>query len=178
MEGDPLIPPTSNPGGPGTEGIVRFRATVRNDYRVAPSEGPAVVQGDRLNDTARFTASVLKYDNLDNTFQLVTDASQRGFTLTSGNTHKSVFAINGSPPTPNQRVIPGDDVTFKITYDVPFSSIDNYTIKDFLPADFCCSTSFQYDPTLAGTGTAPLTNQWTFGSHDTFSLVNGGQYPR
>ena len=176
--GDPLIPPTSNPGGPGTEGIVRFRATVRNDYRVAPSEGPAVVQGDRLNDTARFTASVLKYDNLDNTFQLVTDASQRGFTLTSGNTHKSVFAINGSPPTPNQRVIPGDDVTFKITYDVPFSSIDNYTIKDFLPLPiFVASTSFQYDPTLAGTGTAPSTNQWTFGSHDTFSLVNGGPIP-
>ncbi len=176
--GDPLIPPTSNPGGPGTEGIVRFRATVRNDYRVAPSEGPAVVQGDRLNDTARFTASVLKYDNLDNTFQLVTDASQRGFTLTSGNTHKSVFAINGSPPTTNQRVIPGDDVTFKITYDVPFSSIDNYTIKDFLPLPiFVASTSFQYDPTLAGTGTAPPENYWTFGSNDTFSLVNGGPIP-
>ena len=59
-------------------------------------------------------------------------------------------------PTTNQRVIPGDNVTFKITYNVPFSSIDNYTIKDFLPLPiFVASTSTNTIHRIAGTGTAP-----------------------
>jgi len=175
--GNPATPPTANPSGPGTTGTVTFHATVLNDYRVAPQQGPAVVQGDRLTDIAELGADVLNYDDLSPTSNKVEDGSQRGFTLTSGNTHKDVYQVNDTTYT-GQRVIPGDKVTFKITYNVPFSSIDNYTIKDFLPLPiFVASNPFQYDSSLAGTGTAPPENQWTFGSDDTFSLVNGGPIP-
>ena len=175
--GDPATPPTANPSGPGTTGTVTFHATVLNDYRVSPQEGPAVVQGDRLTDIAKLRADVLNYDDLSPTSNKVEDGSQRGFTLTSGNTHKDVYQVNGNPYT-GQRVIPGDNVTFKITYNVPFSSIDNYTIKDFLPLPiFVASNPFQYDSSIAGTTTAPQVNHWTFGTDDTFSLINGGPIP-
>jgi len=175
--GNPATPPTANPSGPGTTGTVTFHATVLNDYRVAPQQGPAVVQGDQLTDIAELGADVLNYDDLSPTSNKVEDGSQRAFTLTSGNTHKDVYQVNDTTYT-GQRVIPGDKVTFKITYNVPFSSIDNYTIKDFLPLPiFVASNPFQYDSSLAGTGTAPPENHWTFGTDDTFSLVNGGPIP-
>lgn len=169
--GDPNVPPAPQPSGPGTTGVVKFRAVVTNSYRNPPSSGSAVVQGDTLTDTARFTAAVLNYEDLTNTFHLVTNGSQRSFTLNSGSATKSVFAINGNPPVANQRVVPGDAVTFQITYDVPFSSIDNYTLTDFLPLPIFVASPLTFAGGSASP-TPPPAYQWSFGPADTFSQTD------
>lgn len=169
--GDPNVPPAPQPIVPGTTGVVKFRAVVTNSYRNPPSSGSAVVQGDRMTDTARLTASVLKYEDLANTSNLVTNGSQRSFTLTSGRATKSVFAINGNPPAANQRVAPGDAVTFQITYDVPFSSIDNYTLTDFLPLPIFVASPLTFAGGVASP-TPPPAGQWSFGPADTFSQTD------
>ena len=122
---------------PGTTGTVIFRANILDDYRTDPFPGAEVVEGDVMTDTASMTADVLAYsDALTNTGSTVIDASQKSFTLANGGSTKEVYAINGATPTTNQRVVPGDAVTFRLTYQLPFSSIKDYKIVDYLPASY------------------------------------------
>ena len=116
------------------------------------------------------TAAVLAYnDAYTPTGSNVTDSSQKSFTLANGKTEKKLYAINGTTPTTGQRVVPGDKVTFKLTHELPFSSIKDYKIVDYLPLPI-------FDPpsslTWNGQGpsnTAPDVGYWSFGPADTFS---------
>ncbi|MDA7885309.1 DUF11 domain-containing protein [Pirellulales bacterium] len=168
------VPPT-NPGGPGTTGTIVFQAKVLNDYRQTPSPGADVVEGDVMTDNADIAATVLNYSDLTPTSSVVTNGSQKSFTLANGGSDKTLFAINGTTPTPNQRVVPGDEVTFRLEYTLPFSSIKDYEIVDYLPLPI-------FDPTgdLVWNGqppssAAPQAGQWSFGPTDTFSQapING-----
>ena len=85
------------------------------------SPGADVVEGDVMTDTASMTAAVLDYsDALTPTGSTVIDASQKSFTLANGGSTKEVYAINGATPTLNQRVVPGDAVTFQTHLSTPF----------------------------------------------------------
>ena len=168
------VPPT-NPGGPGTTGTIVFQAKVLNDYRQTPSPGADVVEGDVMTDNADIAATVLNYSDLTPTSSVVLNGSQKSFTLANGGSDKTLFAINGTTPTPNQRVVPGDEVTFRLEYTLPFSSIKDYEIVDYLPLPI-------FDPTgdLLWNGqppssAAPQAGQWSFGPTDTFSQapING-----
>ena len=162
------VPPT-NPGGPGTTGTIVFQAKVLNDYRQTPSPGADVVEGDVMTDNADIEATVLNYSDLTPSGSVVTNGSQKSFTLANGGSDKTLFAINGITQTPNQRVVPGDEVTFRLEYTLPFSSIKQYEIVDYLPLPI-------FDPTgdLVWNGqppssAAPQAGQWSFGPTDTFS---------
>ena len=170
---------------PGTTGTVIFRAKILDDYRTKPSPGADVVEGDVMTDTASMTAAVLAYsDALTPTGSTVTDGSQKSFTLANGGATKEVYMINGLAPVANQRVSPGDAVTFRLTYQLPFSSIKDYEIVDYLPLPIFDPTS---DLTWNGQGpsnAAPAVGQWSFGPTDTFSQapiaipgVNNGNNP-
>lgn len=166
--------PSPAPAGPGTTGTIVFRAKVLNNFRVTPTPNAAVVQGDRLTDTANLTSEVLAYADLTPTGETVGDGSSRSFTLVSGGATKTLYAINGATPTAGQRVTAGDDVTFRLTYTVPFSRIRDYKLTDYLPLPVFPAQ----DLTFAGGGpaaTAPGAGQWSFGPTDTFSQapING-----
>ncbi|MEO1991561.1 MAG: hypothetical protein ABGW78_06485 [Pirellulales bacterium] len=170
---------------PGTTGTVIFRAKILDEYRTTPAPNAEVVEGDVMTDTASMTAAVLDYsDALTPTGSNVTDGSQKSFTLANGKTEKTLYAINGSPSIAGQRVAPGDLVTFRLTYQLPFSSIKDYKIVDYLPLPIFDPTS---DLTWNGQGpsnAAPAVGKWSFGPTDTFSqapianpAVNNGNNP-
>ena len=160
--------PNPLPGGPGTTGTITFRARVLDQYRQTPRPGADVVQGDVMTNQVTTRADVLAYADLDPTGRTVTDGSSTSFTLVSGTATKAVYAINGAPVSGTPVVTAGDAVTFRITYDLPFSSIKDYRITDFLPLPIFAAQNL----TFAGGGpsaTAPATGTWSFGPTDTFS---------
>ena len=166
--------PTPNPlpSGPGTRGTIKFRARVLDQYRQTPRPGADVVQGDVMTDIATTTADVLAFANLAPTASTVSDGSSQSFTLVSGQATKSVFAINGVPASGTPVVTAGDAVTFRITYNLPFSSIKDYQITDFLPLPIFAAQSL----TFAGgspSGTVPAAGQWSYGPTDTYSTISG-----
>jgi uncharacterized repeat protein (TIGR01451 family)/fimbrial isopeptide formation D2 family protein len=164
--------PDPLPSGPGTRGTIRFRARVLDQYRQTPRPGADVVQGDVMTDDATTAATVLAYADLSPTASTVTDGSSESFTLVSGQATKSVYAINGTPASGTPVVTAGDEVTFRITYSLPFSSIKDYQITDFLPLPIFAAQSL----TFAGGGasaTAPVAGQWSFGPTDTFTAISG-----
>jgi uncharacterized repeat protein (TIGR01451 family)/fimbrial isopeptide formation D2 family protein len=169
--GGPLPDPL--PAGPGTRGTVKFRARVLDQYRQTPRPGADVVQGDVMTDDATTTATVLAFADLNPTSSSVSDGSSQSFTLVSGNATKEIYAVNGAAPVSGTPVVTaGDEVTFRITYNLPFSSIKDYQIIDFLPLPIFAAQAL----TFAGGGpsaTAPAAGQWSFGPTDTYAAISG-----
>ena len=170
--GSPSTPPNPTPGGPGTTGTIKFRARVLDQYRQTPRPGADVVQGDVMTDEATTTADVLAFSNLAPTASTVSDGSSASFTLVSGQATKSVYAINGVPASGTPVVTAGDAVTFRITYNLPFSSIKDYQITDFLPLPIFAAQALAF---AGGTPSAavPAAGQWKWGPTDTFSGISG-----
>ena len=169
--GSPSTPPNPTPGGPGTRGTITFRTKILNEYRQTPRPGADVVQGDVIADNAETSATVLDYATLAPTASTVTDASSASVTLVSGDVVKSVYAVNGTNVSGTPTITAGDAVTFRITYDLPFSSIKAYKIIDFLPLPIFAAQGL----TFAGggsTATAPASGQWKFGPTDTYSKIS------
>ena len=178
--GDPATPPDPTPSGPGTTGTITFRAKILNKYRVTPRPNADVVQGDRITDVADLASDVLDYATLTNVVGTAGDGSSRSFTLVSGGATKTVYAVNGTPVSGSPVVTAGDAVTFRLTYSLPFSSIKDYQITDYLPLPIFAAQSL----TFAGgspSATAPAAGQWSFGPTDTFSQPDppdiGGPVP-
>ena len=166
--------PTPNPlpSGPGTRGTIKFRARVLDQYRQTPRPGADVVQGDVMTDEATTTADVLAFSDLSPTASTVSDGSSASFTLVSGQATKSVYAINGAPASGTPVVTAGDAVTFRITYNLPFSSIKDYQITDFLPLPIFAAQAL----TFAGgspSSAVPAAGQWSYGPTDTYSTISG-----
>jgi uncharacterized repeat protein (TIGR01451 family)/fimbrial isopeptide formation D2 family protein len=162
-EPDPL------PGGPGTTGTITFQTKIRNTYRATSQE---VVQGDVVSNTALTGGTVLDFTDLDPTASTFSDGSNATVTLAVGTLDKTVHAVNGGPVAGIPVVTAGDAVTFRITYALPFSSIGQYTLTDFLPLPI-----FEAGPlTYAGggpSGTLPGVGEWSFGPLDTFFGISG-----
>ena len=165
-------PPLPTPGSFGTTGNVIFRAEILDNYRVTPSPNAEVVEGDVMTDTAAITSDLLEYENaLMPTGGKGKDGSQKSFSLANSGARKTLYAINGDTSKTDQRVVPTDEVTFRLTYELPFSSIKEYKLVDYLPLPI-----FQPNSNLTWNGqapssTAPLSGQWSFGPTDTFSQL-------
>ena len=161
--------PNPTPSGPGTRGTITFRTKILNTYR---ETGADVVQGDVIADNAETSATVLDYATLAPTASTVTDISSASVTLVSGEVVKSVYAVNGTSVSGTPTITAGDAVTFRITYDLPFSSIKDYKITDFLPLPIFVAQGL----TFAGgssSAAAPASGQWKFGPTDTYHTISG-----
>jgi uncharacterized repeat protein (TIGR01451 family) len=170
--GSPSTPPNPLPGGPGTTGTITFRARVLDQYRQTPRPGADVVQGDVMTNEVDTTATVLAFADLSPTSSTVSDGSSTSFTLVSGAVTKAVYAINGVPASGTPVVTAGDAVTFRITYNLPFSSIKDYQITDFLPLPIFAAQNL----TFAGgspSAAVPAAGQWKYGPTDTYAAISG-----
>ncbi|MFM8290920.1 MAG: beta strand repeat-containing protein, partial [Planctomycetia bacterium] len=167
--------PDPLPGTPGTTGTITFRTVVRNTYRAT---GDEVVQGDVVGNTAAADSTVLNFTNLTPTTSTFSDGSAASVTLASGDLQKAVHAVNGAVVTGVPVVKPGDTVTFRLTYNLPFSSIGQYTLTDFLPLPIFIASNLTFD---SSGNPFPGTGQWQFGPLDTFSQPDppgvGGPVP-
>ena len=66
------------------------------------------------------------------TGQTEDDGSGAGVTIARGPVAKSLYAINGVVGAPAQ-VAPGDTVTYRVTYDMPASDVEDLHFHDYLP---------------------------------------------
>ena len=167
--GSASTPPNPLPGGPGTTGTITFQTRVRNTYKAT---GAAVVQGDVISDAATTTAGVLDYANLSATGSAVNDGSSAAVTVVQGAVAKSIYAINGVPASGTPVVTAGDAVTFRITYELPFSSIKDYKITDFLPLPIFAAENLAFAPGPPS-GSAPAAGRWKYGPADTYAALSG-----
>ncbi|MEI8228546.1 MAG: isopeptide-forming domain-containing fimbrial protein, partial [Planctomycetota bacterium] len=166
--GSPTTLPNPTPGGPGTTGTIKFRTKILDQY---VKTGAAVVQGDVISDTATTAATVLNYATLATTVNTVGDTSSASVTLVSGNATKSVYAVNGKTVSGTPSVTAGDTVTFRVTYNLPFSSIKDYKITDYLPLPIFQAQGLTFTSSGPAT-TAPASGQWKFGPLDNYSKIS------
>ncbi|VEP13299.1 hypothetical protein H1P_1920010 [Hyella patelloides LEGE 07179] len=144
-------PPLST-GFAGTTGTITFYTEVLEEYSDDfPSGDSSVDSEDVLTNEAIIDGRVLNVDNLTaySPEQREDDDTQEQLSIGSGQLYKSIFAINGVEDSgalsdtnasngvdgydSGIDVSPGDEVTYRLTFDLPVSDIENFTLEDFLP---------------------------------------------
>ncbi|MGL5094054.1 MAG: hypothetical protein ACRDD1_00595, partial [Planctomycetia bacterium] len=134
-----------SPNGPATGRLV-FRAIVREDYSDAfPSGDPSFDLGDELVGAIPTELDGVRGVILEPTggFPVVGvdgDGSSTGITAPVGDLSTGVYAINGVvAPDPNAgypgtvRLNPGDAVTLRLRYALPFSAFEQLRLTGVLP---------------------------------------------
>ncbi len=163
-----------------TEGHIVFRAKIQDQFTDDyPSGDPSVDQGDKLDDQATISARLLNTVDFTPTGSTVTDDATAGFTIGRGELTKAVYAINGSTTLPtdaNGNVIikPGDEVTYRLTYTLPSSDIENLSFDDYFPLPVFHVDDPDQDGTagpawsFSAAGGIPAPGVVTLGPSDTF----------
>src|SRR5262249_53011119 len=82
-----------------------------------------------------------------------------------------IYAINGNTKFGSAQAAPGDTVTYRITYTLPFSGIVNYQIADFAPLPVFPIGSVTFNAAVSAT--PPPVGQAHFGPSDTFFGISG-----
>jgi len=132
--------PDCNPANPGgfndgpTYATLRFRTRILNNFTDdIPSGDASVDQGDVLANDVRIVGDLLTTGTLLPNGNSEDDTSSAGLSIGTGTLSKSVYAVNGGAPGDPVRVKPGDAVTYRITYRLPISDVENLEFNDYLP---------------------------------------------
>lgn len=120
------------PGGVDNQAtvLVKFRSTIQESYistNPAPSNEPLVDQGDPLANDVVFDGVV------DETDAAKGDDSAAGVVLPASEVGKSIYAINGNTAFTPGPVSAGDQITFRLTLDMPLTGAHDVALTDFLP---------------------------------------------
>jgi large repetitive protein len=116
-------------------GTVTFRVFIPDTYDVFPPSGSDLIaQGDSLGNEAEIAGTVRDNDDPDDVIGAEDDDTSAGIGLPVGSVSKSIYAVNGVyPPPANFTLAPGDELTYRIRYTLPFTSFINFSLNDFLP---------------------------------------------
>ncbi|MEL6910708.1 MAG: SdrD B-like domain-containing protein, partial [Cyanobacteria bacterium J06598_4] len=181
--------PPLNTGFGGTTGTIKFRTVVQDAYSDNfPSGDPSVDSSDRLQNTATINGAVLNVDNLSPDASGNREADDTGteISIASGNLYKSIYAINGvvaggaagdtnisdgvTGYVSGVEVDPGDEITYRLTFQLPVSDVEQLTLKDFFPLP-------AYDAAeLAGLTIADINNSRTDGDLTSVPLAGKSEY--
>ena len=157
---------------------VSFRAVVQNNFVAPQAVGQSVNQGDRINDTARVDATVRNNLTLATT-GLVADLSSLSLPILGGTVQlKDIIAINSVAPVlvgGLPQLSQGDTVTFRLRYEMPTTSFENFKLSDFLPLPVL--PAMQLTQSAGAIGTIPGVNQWNYGTGDTFHTRTNAPTP-
>lgn len=116
-----------------TTSTIVFRTVIQDQFSdTYPSGDPSVDQGDTLSDSVTVAGNVLAVSDLVPTSQTEDDGSGVGVTIARGPVTKSLYAINGVVGAQAQ-VAPGDDVTYRLTYRMPASDVEDLYFIDYFP---------------------------------------------
>ncbi len=134
------LPANGNPLPYGaTQGTIVFYAVIQQNYSVetspAPNDNPNVKQGDILTNTATVGGDVQSYtDAATPTGNRPVDNTAASVQVARGLLAKTIYAINGVAPTSaNPQITVGDLVTYRLTYLLPTSTVENLKLTDYLP---------------------------------------------
>lgn len=183
----PVCSAGSRGDGP-TTGVIKFQAVLQEDFaNDFPSGDSSVDQGDEFTDEATISGRVLNNNSFAGQ-QLEDDDATAAFTIARDGLTKALYAINGDPNPSNwQRqgsdvaVKPADTVTYRISYDLNTSDVEDLVLEDYLPLP----VFFVNDPNTDGTagpvfvfddvvsGAVPAVGHAQFGPSDTFRTYSG-----
>jgi fimbrial isopeptide formation D2 family protein/uncharacterized repeat protein (TIGR01451 family) len=110
--------------------LVKFHSTIQQSYistSPAPSNEPLVDQGDPLVNGVAFEGVV------DETNAPKSDGSSAGVVLPVSDVGKSIYAINGNTGFTPGPISAGDQITFRLTLDMPLTGAHDVALTDFLP---------------------------------------------
>ena len=194
-----------------TTGTITFQTIVQDEYSdVYQSDDASVDQSDRLENEALIDGAVLDVfdadttndpgtpDALTPTGQREDDDTAASIGISDGTLFKSIYAINGivapgadtddNPDdgldgyTSDIEVTPGDTITYRLTYQLPTSDVEEFQLTDYFPlpvfdvgTEFASST---FGTTFDDTGaTVPAAGQTHYGPLDTFHQVGNAPTP-
>lgn len=179
-----------NPSGPDEKPEVA--ATAMLNYKVQVQDNYACNAGDPSIDMVDYISNAVDIagDVLDNNTQAALPAPDGGPTtddsglflrLPAGQLEKTVYARNGviGDTGPFQ---PGDTVTYRLTYRLPVSDLENFRFVDYLPlpvlraddpdGNLAAGPSWTFNPTVSPA--PPPAGGAKYGPDDTFSTLVGG----
>ncbi|HEX2891099.1 isopeptide-forming domain-containing fimbrial protein [Vineibacter terrae] len=145
---------------------IRFHSIVEPTF----ADGTTVVDDDSVSNAVSAQAQIPSSGNS------VVDGSSATVPIVPGEFGgKTIYAINGVAPTgPNPLVTNGDVVTFRIQYNMPITSADNFVLADFLPLPIFSALGITFQDRVDGT--APPAGVAWFGPTDTFDAANPAGY--
>ena len=108
---------------------------------------------------------MLNFTNLSGTGTFQADGSAATVTIATGELAKTIYAINGNTSiTSPYQVQAGDTVTYRLEYLLPTSTVDDFSLTDYLPLPvFDATTVTTFDGTNATNTTAPAAGVAEFG---------------
>ncbi len=145
---------------------IRFHSVVDETF----ADNTSVLQNDSVSNTVSGQAQIPSSRNS------VIDNSSATVPIVPGEFGgKTIYAINGVAPTgPNPLVADGDIVTFRIQYNLPITSANNFVLTDFLPLPIFSALGITFQDRVDGT--APPAGFAWFGPTDTFDAANPPGY--
>ncbi len=171
--GDGILQGGSVLGGGATTVSITYEASIQTDFVTPNSTGDtAVTQGDSLTNNVVTSGSIRDNTTLVQTGTEEDDSSSTATIVTGELNAKEVAYINGvAVPNGQQNIQVGDTVTFRLSYDLPQSSIEDLVINDFLPLpvfDVAEVNPALLDFTPNPTDTPPPAGGISIGGGDTF----------
>ncbi|MGM0374564.1 MAG: sortase domain-containing protein [Chloroflexota bacterium] len=166
-----------------TTATLTFRTQILEDFRDDyPSGDESVDQGDVFSDQVEVSGEVLDNPTLISSGETESDDSDAGLEIGRHGLSKSIYAINGSTSyaTPIH-VKPGDEITFRLGYELTTSDIEDMYFLDYLPlpvldvvdpdADGSGGPAWVFDND--GLDNIPAPGHADFGPSDTFYAYSG-----
>lgn len=180
----------THPGTGPTTGTIRFRAQIDESWSgpagtsYAAGLGAQLKEGDSVSNNATATMDI--YNRATGTATGSDEADGDGVTSTvaNGSITLEISRINGAVATGSDVLMPGDEVTFKLTYNLSIADIENLTMSAYLPlpifkvADLG-SAMYDGNGATAGVGVSdlPPLNQWSIGTGTNAGGLTGGLAP-
>ncbi|MFO0818029.1 MAG: SdrD B-like domain-containing protein [Pirellulales bacterium] len=198
MVGGLFVNRNSNVGP--TSATITFRTRVLDRFRETFTSGFSNIdERDTISNTATLTADVLGAGFVP-TGATESDSGGAVIQMVQGTWQKTIYAVNGSTVLPSPlRLNAGDEVTYRLQYNLAIGDYERLTISDFLPLpvfrvdDADASSPFGSpiysdgpawtmadDFLLAPTAATPASGQWKRGPADThtqFADGNGDSVP-
>ncbi|MEM7405851.1 MAG: DUF4347 domain-containing protein [Pseudomonadota bacterium] len=147
-------------GTGATTGTITFRTVIQESFTDAfPVGGDSRInENDTVNSNVTITGDVLD-NSLNATGQSEDDNGSTSTSIVAGNFNLSVVALNGTEQSVTN-IEPGDDVTFRLTYDLATGDFEDFNFTQFLSQPVFRAADANAD-----------------GTPDTLSFVAGGGIP-
>ena len=152
-----------------TTGIIRFRTIIQEEFSDAfPSGDRSVDQGDLLNNDVIATGIVLNNSDLSSTGNIASESSAASFVISYGILSKSIYAVNGNTSISDPvRLTANDTITYRITYSLNTSDVEDLSITDYLPLPVLDADEITvFDDVISSA--LPPAGHIKFGESDTF----------
>ena len=157
-----------------TTGVITYRTTILEEFTDDfPSGDESVDQGDRLINSVLATAQILNNADLSPTGNTASEDSGQSFTIPYGLFQKSIYAVNGSTSFSTPVYLsPLETITYRITYSLNTSDIEDMEIDDFLPLPVLDADELTTFDNIISSD-VPAAGHIKFGPDDTFRDYSG-----